>query len=113
MAKQPWRILPITLLGKWSLGFIIAMPILFILGSSFTNSLYQSVPAGDTIWADITARPALALSMLAGMFAGIMALIAGLLAIIRQKERAVFVYLSTLIGALLGVFLIGEVLFPH
>lgn len=89
------------------------MPLLFVLGTSFTNSLYSSVPAGDTILADITARPALALTMLAGMGAGIMALIAGLIAIIRQNERAVLVYISSAIGALLVLFLVGEILFPH
>ena len=113
MANQSWSIMPITLLGKWSVGLIIAMPLLFLLGSSFTNSLYKSVPSGDTILADIVVRPALALTMLAGMVSGIMAFITGLLAIIRKKERAIFVFLSSLIGALLVLFLVGEALSPH
>jgi len=113
MEKQPRRIIPISILGKWSVGLIIAMPLLFIIGASFTNSLYKSVPAGDSILADITMRPALAIVMLAGMVSGIIALITGLLAIIKKKEKAVLVYVSTLIGALLVFFLIGEVLFPH
>jgi len=89
------------------------MPILFIIGTSFTNSLYKSTPAGETILADIAARPALAFTMLAGMVAGISAFITGLLAIIRQKENALLVYVSTVIGALLLVFLSGEIVFPH
>lgn len=113
MTKLPWRIMPILTLGKWSVGLIIAMPLLFIIGTSFTNSLYKSVPAGGTILADIAARPALALTMLAGMVAGISAFITGFLAIIRQKEHALLVYLSTAIGALLVLFLAGELLFPH
>jgi hypothetical protein len=113
MTKQPWKILPITTLGKWSVGLIVAMPLLFVIGSSLTNSLYKSVPAGDTIQADIAARPALALTMLAGMVAGISAFITGLLAIIRQKDYALLVYVSSLIGALLILFLAGEILFPH
>ena len=113
MAKQPLRIMPTTILGKWSIGLIIAMPLLFIIGTSFTNTLYKSTPAGDTILADIVARPALALSMLAGMVSGILAFITGLLAIIRQKENAVLVYISSSIGALLMFFLAGEILFPH
>jgi hypothetical protein len=113
MAKQSWRMMPISILGKWSVGLIIAMPIFFIIGTLFTNSLYKSVPAGDTILADITKRPALALTMLAGMVSGIIAFMTGLLAITIKKEKAVFVYLSSLIGALLILFLIGEVLFPH
>ena len=113
MTKQPWRITPKTTLGKWSVGLIVAMPILFIIGSSFTNSLYESVPAGGTILADIAARPALALTMLAGMVAGISAFIVGLLAIVRQKDKALLVYVSTVIGALFMLYLAGEMGFPH
>jgi len=105
--------MPKTQLGKWSAGLIIAMFLLFIVGSSFANSLYQSVPAGETILADIVVRPALALTMLAGMISGILAFIEGLIAIARKKERAVLVYISSFIGALLVLFLSGEILFPH
>lgn len=113
MTKQTLRSLPKTTLGKWSVGLIVVMPILFAIGSTFTNSLYESVPAGKTILADIGARPALALTMLAGMAAGISAFIVGLLAIIRQKENALLVYASTVIGALFIVYLAGELAFPH
>jgi hypothetical protein len=105
--------MPKTTLGKWSLGLIAAMPVLFFIGSSFTNSLYQSVPAGNTFWEDIAARPALALTMFAGTVSGISAFGTGLIAIIRQKERAPLVYVATIIGMLLLLFLIGEVLFQH
>jgi hypothetical protein len=113
MTKQSWRILPKSALGKWSVGLIVAMPLLFFIGSSFTNSLYKSVPSGDTILADLVARPALALTMLAGMAAGISAFITGLLALIRQKDYALLVFVSSTIGGLLVVFLAGEFLFPH
>lgn len=113
MTKQSGKITPRTTLGKWSVGLIVAMPILFIIGASFTNSLYPSVPAGETILADIAVRPALALTMLAGMAAGISAFITGLLAIIRQKEKALLVYVSAAIGALLMIYLAGEIAFPH
>jgi hypothetical protein len=113
MEKQPWSLMPKTQWGKWSVGLIIIMPLLFIIGSSFTNSIYKSVPAGGTILADIAVRPALALTMLAGMLAGILSFVTGLWAIIPKKERAIPVYISSLIGALLILFLIAEILFPH
>ncbi len=112
MTKQALKILPITSLGKWSVGLIIVMPLLFIIGTSLTNSLYKSVPAGGTILADIAVRPALALTMLSGMVAGISAFVTGLLAIIK-KENALLVYASGIIGALLLLFLAGEISFPH
>ena len=105
--------MPKTKLGKWSVGLIIAMLILFAMGSSFTNSLYGAIPSGITIWADIAARPFLALSMLTGMALGISAAISGVLGITTQKEHALLVYFSTSIGTLLVVFLIMEILFPH
>jgi hypothetical protein len=104
---------PKTTLGKWSLGLVAAMPVLFFIGMSFTTFLYKSVPAGGTILKDIAVRPALALTMLAGMVSGISAFVIGLIAIIRQKERALLVYGATLIGALLIIFLLGEFLSPH
>jgi hypothetical protein len=105
--------MPKTTLGKWSLVLIIVMPILLLVGSSFADNLYASVPAGDTILKDISARPALALTMLAGFFCGIGAFITGLLTILKEKERAVLVIISTIIGALVIGFLILEIAFPH
>lgn len=102
-----------TRLGYWSVGLIIVMPLLFILGIQFAKYSYPSIPAGGTVLEDIFARPALALSMLSGMLAGISALITGLLAIIREKERALLVYVSSSIGALLVLYLGIEILFPH
>jgi hypothetical protein len=89
------------------------MPILFFIGSSFSDSLYQSVPAGRTIMTDIAARPLLALTMLAGMGAGISTFIVGLFAIIRKKEKALLVYVATVIGGLFIVYLVAELAFPH
>ena len=105
--------MPKTNSGKWSVGLILAMFVLFFIGMSLTNTLYESVPAGGTILADIGARPVLALSMLAGFGAGISAFVTGLIAIIRQKERTILVFVSTLVGAALLLFLIAEIIFPH
>ena len=113
MSKRSWRFMPVNRLGGWSVGLIVVMPILFVIGSSFSGSLYESVTAGRTILADIAARPFLALTMLAGMAAGISGFITGLLAIVKQKENALLVYVSTLIGGLLILYLVGELAFPH
>lgn len=113
MSERSWRIMPGNGLGRWSIGLIIVMPILFVIGSSLSGSLYESVPAGRTIPADIAARPFLALTMLAGMTTGILGFIAGLRAIVKQKEKALLVYISTVIGGLLILYLIAELAFPH
>lgn len=113
MSKRSWMLMPGTTLGRWTVGLIAVMPILFVFGSSLSNSLYESVSAGRSILADITSRPLLALTMLAGMAAGISGFITGLLAIVNQKENALLVYVSTVIGGLLTLFLAGELAFPH
>lgn len=113
MTKQSWRIAPNTPLGVWSVFLVLAMLILIIIGTSFTNTLYQSTPAGDAILKDIAARPALALTMLAGMAAGIATFFIGLFAIIKQKDNTLLVYTATVIGAIFLLLLIGEMLFPH
>jgi di/tricarboxylate transporter len=106
-------LMPKTRSGKLSLVLIAAMPILLYIGSSLTDTLYKSTPAGRTILEDIAKRPALALTMLTGMATGVSAFIVGVVAIVRQKERTLLVYAATLIGMLFTLFLIGEILFPH
>jgi hypothetical protein len=113
MAERSWKLKPSTKLGGWSVGLAVVMPILFAIGSALTDTLYESVQSGSTILADISGRPFLALSMLTGMAAGVSSFITGLLAIIRQKEKALLVYLSTVIGGILTLYLIAEFAFPH
>ena len=113
MSERSWRVMPGNRLGRWSVGLIAVMPFLFVIGLSFSSSLDESVPAGRTLLADIAARPFLTLSMLAGMVAGTAGFITGLLAIVKQKENALLVYVSTAIGGLLTLFLVGLLVFPQ
>ena len=105
--------MPQTNLGKWSIGLILAMFLLFIIGLSLPNLLYESAPGSNTLLDDFVNRPLLALSMLAGVGAGISALITGSIAILKQKERAVLVFGSTLVGAAVTFFVITLFLFPE
>ncbi len=113
MTEESWRMTPRTTGGKWSVWLIVAMAILLLVGSNLADTLYESVAGGSTILADIGARPALALSMLAGMAAGVAAFFTGLPAILRRRERAILVVASTLVGALVILWLAAEILFPH
>ena len=104
--------MPKTNLGKWSIGLILAMFILFAIGLSLPNILYESAPSSNTLLDDFVNRPLLALSMLAGVGAGISALITGLVAVLQRKERAILVFGSTLVGAAVTFFVITLFLFP-
>ena len=103
---------PKTKLGKWSVGLIIAVPILFFIGMSSVD-FYESVPAGKTIPHDIIARPLIALPMLSGFICGIASFFTGIISIIKYKERSIAVFISTLLGFLILLWCIMEVLFPH
>ena len=105
--------MPVTRPGKWSVVLIIFMPILILLGRLSMNLFYPSAPSGDTILEDILARPALALAMLAGLGCGAMACVTGYAAILKHKDRTLFVYISTIIGTLVVFFLLGEFISPH
>jgi len=113
MSERSWTLLPGSRPGRWSVGLIGVMPILFILGLSFSSSIYESVPAGSNLLADIAARPLLTISMLAGMAAGAAGLMTGLIAIFKRRERAILVYLSTVIGGLVTFFLVSLFIFPE
>lgn len=106
-------VLPKTKLGKWSLALIIAMPLLIIIGGSLSGTMYKSVEAGNGLIDDLAKRPALAVASLAGIAAGLASCVIGLIAISKKQERAILVYLSTLIGVLLIIFILGDLVSPH
>jgi len=104
--------IPKTILGKWSIVSIIAMPIFFYIGISFV-SFYESVPAGKTIPHDIVVRPGVALPMLTGLISGIAAFFTGIVGIIKKNDYSVLVFLSTIIGFFALLWCLAEILFPH
>ena len=106
-------ILPKTTLGKWSLGLIILMPMSFVIGMTFMSFFYSSAPVGNTILEDLGSRPALAIPMLLGMASGVASFVTGFWSIFKKQERSLLVYVSTLIGAILIFFLVGEFMSPH
>lgn len=113
MPKKPFGFLPGSTAGWWSVILIGIMLILFGFGSSFADTLYESTAAGSTILEDISARPILALTMLAGMASGASAFIVGLFAILKLKEKSLLVYLATALGGLEIIYLTAELAFPH
>ncbi len=105
--------LPKTTLGKWSIALIIAMPLFSALVGALFGSYYEDVPAGESIAADIVDRPFLAVSMLIGMASGLGSFVTGLLSIVKRGERSILVFISTVIGGLLLLFITEEIISPH
>ena len=106
------KLLPKTILGKWSIVLIVAMPIFFYVGMSFVG-FYESIPAGTTIPGDIIVRPGVALPMLSGFVCGIAAFLIGITGITKKKDYSIFVFLSTTAGFVMLLWCLAEVIFPH
>ncbi len=98
---------PQTKLGRYSVIAILTFVVLFILGRSIVivkgpfespNFFNDPIPAAITV--------------IAGVF-GVSAFFTGLVAVIKDKERAIPVFLSGVIGLFILAFWLGEVLSPH
>lgn len=82
---------PKSSLGKWSLGIIIVSPILFYLVLNYLL-LEDPLTTGGIIYGS--------------------AFLFGIIGILRKKDYSVFVFLSTLIGLFILLFVLQQVLFP-
>ena len=98
--------LPTTTLGKCSFGFAIAAFLCFFV--FLLEITVFGLKGGDTWTWDWPTMPIL----IAGVFF-VSAFVTGIISILKYKERAVLVVLSTGVGALVLIFLLGEFFFPH
>ena len=93
-------------MGKWSTGLIVAFFLFFALFAALVASGQRG---GETFFGNLALTiPA----FLAGVSA-ISAMVVGIISIVRSRERSVFVFLATVIGLLVLIFLLGEILVPH
>jgi hypothetical protein len=99
------NLIPKTTLGKFAVGFLIGLIALFVI---FIVLLATGQPGGDTF--EFT--PVLIPGILA-VLSGVLAFILGLIAIIKNKERSIFVFAAIGVGFMLLVFVVGEFLGPH
>jgi hypothetical protein len=104
--KMNINFLPKTDLGKWSVGFILAF---FIFLGFFFMFVALGERGGDTFFSNVK----LAIPALLTGISGIGTFITGLMSIIGSKERSIFVFLTTMIGLFVLIFVLGEILAPH
>jgi hypothetical protein len=98
--------LPHTRLGKWSLWLVIAF---FVLLGAFEIFVFFGERGGDTFFSNIR----LSLLILPAGLAAIGGFFTGIIGIIKSREHAVLVFLTTLIGFFVLFFVAGELLVPH
>jgi len=100
------KFMPKTLLGKWSVGFILAFFLSFTIlqllifsgqrgGAEFFTNLILAIPG-----------------LLAAIFA-IFSFFTGIIGILIKKDHSIFVILATIIGFFILIFCLCEILFPH
>jgi membrane associated rhomboid family serine protease len=87
------KILPKTTLGKWAVGLSIAFIIL--IGMKIADYIHFPLPT-------------FAIAAL-----GIIGLIIGLLAVFRNKDRAILNFLPILVGVVILLWTAAETIFPH
>jgi hypothetical protein len=98
--------LPKTRLGTWSVWLIVLFLLFFKIFQFFVISGQRG---GETFFSNLT----LAVPILLAGISGIASFFVGTAAIIKRKERSVFVFLSTVMGLFILLFCLGEVIFPH
>ena len=98
--------LPKTKPGRWSiwliLGFILFYAVFFVFvaagqrgGDTFFSNLYLTVP------------------VVIAALSGISAFFVGIIGVIKDRERSILVYLTTLFGFCILLFCLAEIVFPH
>ena len=97
---------PITSLGTWSARLMVASLLFFIL---FFAIVASGQEGGDTFFSNLS----LTIPMLIAAVLAICAFFTGIISIIRDRERAIFVHISTTIGFFVLFFFLAEILFPH
>jgi hypothetical protein len=99
-------VLPKSYLGKWSIGFIAAFIVFFLI---FQLLVASGQRGGETFFSNLALTIPI---LLAGIF-GVLAFFTGVIGVIRNRERSILVFLAILIGFFILLFSIGEVAYPH
>jgi len=97
---------PNTVLGNWSVRLIVASLLFFIL---FCALVASGQRGGDTFFSNL----ALAITMLIAAILAVSSFFTGIIGIIKNRERAIFVYISTVIGFFVLLYGFAEIVFPH
>ncbi|MGI2336275.1 MAG: hypothetical protein ACRKGH_06515 [Dehalogenimonas sp.] len=98
--------MPKTRLGQWSVGLLAFFIVLFGVFQVFVATGQRG---GDTIFSN----PLLAVPISLAGLAGISAFFTGTVCIIKNTERPFLVWIASIVGFVVFVFILGELLFPH
>ncbi len=97
---------PNTNLGKWSIGLIASFFLFMIL---FFLLVASGQRGGETFFSN----PLLAIPISIAGLCGIAAFFTGLISSLKNRERAISVFLSIFIGLFVLLWILGEIFSPH
>ena len=100
--------MPKTSYGRWSVGCIVAMFFIFSIRPLVFKFVFNSTPPEGLL-----GRYLMENLVRGGFAAGLSALMIGLISIFSQKDRGIWVVLSTIIGAIATIIFIVLFFFPH
>ena len=95
-----------TTLGIWSVRLLVVF-FLFLL--IFYALVASGQRGGDTFFSN----PVLTVPILIAGLSAVGAFFTGIICIVRNRERAVSVFLSTAIGFFVLLYGLAEIIFPH
>jgi hypothetical protein len=105
--KMKRLLIPKSKFGKYSVFAILLFVVFFILGQSIV------VAKGPFESPSFFNDPIPAILMIIAGLSGVLAFLFGLFALVKARERAIPVFISTLVGLFILIFWLGEVLSPH
>jgi len=100
------RIIPKTRLGNL---VIILILIFFIFLGLFFLFVFLGERGGATFFSNLK----LTIPIMIAVISGISAFFIGSSSIIKKKERAISVFLATILGFFILLWVLAEVMFPH
>ena len=101
-----FTVLPKTKLGRWSVWLLVVF--VFII-AVFQIMVAVGQRGGETFFDNIRLSTVAVVAAISGIFS----LLIGLISIIKSKERSILVFVATMIGLFVLIFIIGELAFPH
>ena len=98
---------PKTKLGKWALILFVAQVLLMVIFYSIIAIF--DVKGGDTFFSN----PELFIPLISAWLSGAVALVLGVISLIRDKPKSILIILISLVTLLTTWYGIAEVTFPH
>lgn len=98
--------MPKTILGQWSVKLIVLFLVFLLVGFAVIASGQRG---GEYFFSNLL----ISIPMVLAGICGLVSFFTGLISIVKNKERGILVFVSTLVGLFVLFFISGEILSPH